>query len=95
MIQLVFAVQRLQVGEVLLEDVDVGLQERLAERLEEEEEEGVMRVVVSAEKKEPLTASLVLTCMAAVNWASFSMLSSGSPLWTLVKTDVLKKYLQF
>lgn len=92
-----FAVQRLQVGEVLLEDVDVGLQERLAERLEEEEEEeeGLMRVVVSAEKKEPLTASLVLTCMAAVNWASFSMLSSGSPLWTLVKTDVLKKYLQF
>lgn len=89
-----FAVQRLQVGEVLLEDVDVGLQERLAERLEEEEEEGVMRVVVSAEKKES-AASLVLTCMAAVNWASFSMLSSGSPLWTLVKTDVLKKYLQF
>lgn len=33
-IQLVFAVQRLQVGEVLLEDVDVGLQERLAERLD-------------------------------------------------------------
>lgn len=49
---------------------------------------------MSAEKKEP-AESLVLTCMAAVNWASFSMLSSGSPLWTLVKTDVLKKYLQF
>lgn len=35
------------------------------------------------------------TCMEAVNWASFSMVSSPAPLWTLVKTDVLKKYLQF
>lgn len=35
------------------------------------------------------------TCMAAVNWASFSMVSSEPPLWTLVKTEVLKKYLQF
>lgn len=35
------------------------------------------------------------TCMAAVNWASFSIVSSESPLWTLVKTEVLKKYLQF
>lgn len=33
--------------------------------------------------------------MAAVNCASFSMVSSAAPLWTLVKTDVLKKYLQF
>lgn len=35
------------------------------------------------------------TCMAAANWASFSMVSSAAPLWTLVKTEVLKKYLQF
>lgn len=48
-----FAVQRLQVGEVLLEDVDVGLQERLAERLEEEGGGGgggVTRVIVSTRK---------------------------------------------
>lgn len=54
MIQLVFAVQRLQVGEVLLEDVDVGLQERLAERLDEEEGgggDGAMTLaVVSSER---------------------------------------------
>lgn len=35
------------------------------------------------------------TCMAAVNWASFSMVSSEAPLWTVVKIEVLKKYLQF
>lgn len=35
------------------------------------------------------------TCMAAVNWAAFSMVSSEAPLWTVVKIEVLKKYLQF
>lgn len=34
MIQLVLAVQRLQIGKVLLEDVDVRLQERLSKSLE-------------------------------------------------------------
>lgn len=35
------------------------------------------------------------TCMAAVNWASFSMVSSEAPLCTVIKTEFLKKYLQF
>lgn len=34
MIQLVLAVERLQIGEILLEDVDVRLQERLSQSLE-------------------------------------------------------------
>lgn len=36
-----------------------------------------------------------LTCMAAMNWTSFSMVSSEAPLWTVIKTEFLKKYLQF
>lgn len=35
------------------------------------------------------------TCMAAVNWPSFSMVSSDAPLCTFIKTEFLKKYLQF
>lgn len=35
------------------------------------------------------------TCMAAVNWASFSMVSSEAPFCTVIKTEFLKKYLQF
>lgn len=35
------------------------------------------------------------TCIVAVNCGSFSMVSSAAPFWTVVRIDVLKKYLQF
>lgn len=92
-IQLVLAVQWFQIGEILLEDVDVRLQERLSKSLEKKWHECLIIQLGTGDTFSHLC--MIQTCMAAVNWASFSMVSSEGPLWTLVKTDVLKKYLQF
>lgn len=101
-VQLVLAVQWLQIGKILPEDVDVRLQKRLPESLgklfqhSQEKKWGQLKHD-SIQKGYGGNFNDICkrTCMAAVNWAAFSMVSSEAPLWTVVKIEVLKKYLQF
>lgn len=97
MIQLVLAVEQLQIGEILLENVNVRLQEGLSKSLKQIFTTQTFLLVALNKKQKTLgqkilyimylradfrvmiTTVKTLTCIAAVNWASFSIVSSAAP----------------